>query len=136
MFELDDGNRFYIHLGMSGRMSVEPSDAPIENHTHLIIRLTKTGEQIRFRDPRRFGGIFWLGNGDESVATKPDKLGPEPLAIRPDVLAGAVVADAPGDQESPLLDQNLIAGLGNIYVDESSVRSGIHPLTPANAIRR
>src|SRR4051794_19853804 len=61
VFELDDRNRFYIHLGMSGRMSVEPRDAPIEKHTHLIIRLTKTGETIRFRDPRRFGGIFWLG---------------------------------------------------------------------------
>src|SRR5215213_9097026 len=73
VFGLDDGNRFYIHLGMTGRMSVDPLDAPIENHTHLIIRLTKTGGQIRFRDPRRFGGIFWLGNGDSWTATKPDK---------------------------------------------------------------
>lgn len=130
MFELDDFNRFYIHLGMSGRMSVEPADAPVAKHTHLIIRLTQTGEQIRFRDPRRFGGIFWLGN---EPSHESDDLGPEPLDVRPDALRGRLMRTRRAIKNA-LLDQNLIAGLGNIYVDESLFEARIHPLTPANML--
>lgn len=133
VFELVDGNRFYIHLGMSGRMSVESSDAPIEKHTHLIIRLTKTGEQIRFRDPRRFGGIFWLGNGEVTADSKADKLGPEPLAVRPEALR-ARLSKTKRAIKNALLDQTLIAGLGNIYVDESLFEARIHPLAPAKEL--
>jgi formamidopyrimidine-DNA glycosylase len=130
VFELDNGNRFYIHLGMSGRMSVEPRDAPIEKHTHLIIQLVGTGEQIRFRDPRRFGGIFWLGSQrDEST----EKLGPEPLVVRSDVLAARLRRTRRAIKNA-LLDQNLIAGLGNIYVDESLFEARVHPLAPANEL--
>src|SRR5688572_6123010 len=58
---LDDGNRFYVHLGMTGRLTVERCDAPVEKHTHLIADLSGRGKQLRFRDARRFGGIWWLG---------------------------------------------------------------------------
>src|SRR5262245_57369041 len=60
VFTLDDGNRFYIHLGMSGRLTVERITTPVPPHTHLILDIAGD-EQIRFRDPRRFGGIWWLG---------------------------------------------------------------------------
>ncbi|CAN5424608.1 DNA-formamidopyrimidine glycosylase [soil metagenome] len=134
VFELDDSNRFYIHLGMSGRMSVESPAAPIEKHTHLIIRLTQTGEQIRFRDPRRFGGIFWLGNSrDETGTAQSDNLGPEPLVVRPRVLHARLQRTRRAIKNA-LLDQNLIAGLGNIYVDESLFEARIHPLSPANEL--
>ena len=62
VFALDDGNRFYIHLGMTGRLSVEKSGSPLAKHTHLLVDLDEG--QMRFVDPRRFGGIFgwvWMG---------------------------------------------------------------------------
>src|SRR5215218_2177958 len=60
VFTLDDGSVFYIHLGMSGRLMIERREAPIMPHTHLIADIGD-GMQLRFRDPRRFGGIWWLG---------------------------------------------------------------------------
>src|SRR5215211_6224326 len=57
---LDDANALYFHLGMTGRMTIEAPTAPIQPHTHFIADLA-SGAQLRFRDPRRFGGIFWLG---------------------------------------------------------------------------
>src|SRR5205814_5868875 len=73
IFHLDDGHAFFIHLGMTGRLSVVPQDAPIQPHTHLRLDLGE-GKELRFRDARRFGEIRWLGPtlGDE-------KMGPEPL---------------------------------------------------------
>ena len=125
--QLDDGNRFYIHLGMTGRLTMETAAAPLLPHTHLIVRFAK-GE-MRFRDPRRFGGIWWLGL-DES----PDgDMGPEPLTVRPAQLARRL-GKTTRAVKSALLDQTVIAGLGNIYVDESLFRAGIHPLRPANLL--
>src|SRR4051812_39849056 len=56
---LDDQNRFYIHLGMTGRLTIEPPGSEIVKHTHLILRFE--GFELRFRDPRRFGGVWWIG---------------------------------------------------------------------------
>lgn len=132
VFQLDDSNRFYIHLGMSGRLGLEPPDAVIAKHTHLILTLKQPNRasfQLRFIDPRRFGGVWWLGS-----EIQPDDLGPEPLAIT----AGQLRAQIDGTKrviKSVLLDQRVIAGLGNIYVDESLHDAGIHPLTRAHRLR-
>src|ERR1044071_232738 len=72
MFQLDDGHAFFIHLGMTGRLSVEPHEGPTEPHTHLRAEIGD-GKELRFRDPRRFGEIRWLG---ESAGE--EKMGPEP----------------------------------------------------------
>lgn len=122
VFAIDDGGRFYFHLGMTGRLTVEPDAAPVQKHTHFVATIWPEGKQLRFRDPRRFGGIFWLG-GDE----QPSDLGPEPLSVRPEQLA-ARLARTRRAIKSALLDQNLIAGLGNIYVDESLFLARVHPL--------
>ncbi len=68
VFLLDNGNRFFIHLGMTGRLTAEPANADIAPHTHLIFDLGGD-RQIRFRDPRRFGEICWLGTdgGEETM---------------------------------------------------------------------
>jgi formamidopyrimidine-DNA glycosylase len=124
---LDSNERFYIHLGMSGRLMIEQADAPVLKHTHLIVILDD-GAQLRFRDPRRFGGIWWLGKemGDE-------QLGPEPLQVSSKQLAKRLGATK-RVIKSALLDQKLIAGLGNIYVDESLFQAGIHPQTRADKL--
>ena len=124
VFLLDTGHRFYIHLGMSGQLTVHPPTAAALPHTHLVLRLSNT-LHLRFRDPRRFGGIFWLG--DQPPA---DNMGPEPLTLRTAQLE-KLLSQSRRPIKSALLDQSLVAGLGNIYVDESLFAAGIHPLTLA-----
>jgi formamidopyrimidine-DNA glycosylase len=130
ILSLDDGNRFYVHLGMTGQLTVEASGAPVQPHTHLIVAIAQTKSQVRFRDPRRFGGIWWLGMsgvGDE-------RIGPEPLDVRAAQLAQRL-AKTRRAIKSALLDQRLIAGLGNIYVDESLFRARIHPFARADRLK-
>lgn len=128
VFTLGSGSRFYIHLGMSGRITLDPPDATIPPHTHL--RLTVDSRlEMRFRDPRRFGGIWWLAHGEDCGGT----MGPEPLTLRPQQLAKCLARTTRAIKVA-LLDQTLIAGLGNIYVDESLFESNIHPLTPAKEL--
>src|SRR4051812_45600324 len=77
VFTLDDANRFYIHLGMTGQLTVVDPTVEMAPHTHLEIDVG-AGSRLRFRDPRRFGGIWWLGNED---AQKDVGMGPEPLTL-------------------------------------------------------
>jgi formamidopyrimidine-DNA glycosylase len=129
VFTMDDANAFFIHLGMTGRLMVEPKSSPIIVHTHLILDLGD-GQQLRFRDPRRFGEIRWLGcDGCDHG------MGPEPLTMRASQLAEKLDATR-RNVKNALMDQNVVAGLGNIYVDESLHDSGIHPLTIANDLSK
>jgi formamidopyrimidine-DNA glycosylase len=130
VFTLDNGSRFYVHLGMTGQLTVlsgDAGDTPAPPHTHLEIQFG--GDRLRFRDPRRFGGIWWLGQDDPCDAG----MGPEPLQLRPKALAQQL-ARTSRTIKVALLDQAVIAGLGNIYVDEALFLAGIHPLTKANAL--
>lgn len=138
VFTLDNETRFYIHLGMTGKMAVPDRDAPSEKHTHLIIDIrsshpspesrkpaTKSrNASIHFIDPRRFGAIVWMGAAPHA------DLGPEPLTLRPDRLA-RLLSRTNRAIKTALLDQTLIAGIGNIYADEALHLAKIHPATPA-----
>ena len=128
LIHLDDG-AVCVHLGMTGRLTIDPHDAPPPPHTHMIWRLQDaTGkpltDQLRFRDPRRFGGVWWL----TTCADAEQNLGPEPLLIRPAQLAQKL-ARTRRPIKPALLDQRLLAGLGNIYVDEALHEAKIHPLS-------
>jgi formamidopyrimidine-DNA glycosylase len=127
VFQLDDANRFYIHLGMSGRLTHESPQAPMMPHTHLILQIA-AGE-IRFVDPRRFGGVFWLGT-DQSPD---DGLGPEPFNLQSKQLT-QILSKTSRAIKTSLLDQKLIAGIGNIYADEALFTAGIHPQTIARKL--
>ncbi len=128
IFQLDDGNRFYVHLGMTGQLTVVKPEVPAPPHTHLEIDLGR--ERLRFRDPRRFGGIWWLGR-----ETLPDAgMGPEPLKLRPAQLFRRLHATTRAVKNA-LLDQTVVAGLGNIYVDEALFAASIHPLSAANELK-
>ncbi len=130
VFTLDNANRFYIHLGMSGRLVLADPIVPPPRHTHFVARFDITNAcELRFTDPRRFGGIWWLGDD----ATQEDGMGPEPLTLRP-VQLERLLSRTARPIKSALLDQSLIAGLGNIYVDESLHAAGIHPLIPAHSL--
>ena len=133
VFVLDDGRRFFAHLGMSGRLTFCDAALPLAKHTHVVIHFDH-GE-LRQVDPRRFGGLHWLGD-DPGEAN----LGPEPFDLTPAKL-GRRLAMTARPIKSALLDQTLVAGLGNIYVDEALHAAGVHPLAvcrdvPADAVKR
>ena len=122
---------------MSGRLGTENRDAPLVAHTHLVIELGPASSpgakaervELRFVDPRRFGGIWWLGSQEPPDAN----MGPEPLGTRPRQLSKRLEQTTRAIKNA-LLDQRVLAGLGNIYVDESLFAAGIHPLKPANGL--
>jgi formamidopyrimidine-DNA glycosylase len=123
---LDDGQTILIHLGMSGRIDVVPREAEILSHTHVILTLD-SGQQVRQRDPRRFGGMWHYPSFAAATAAEiTDKLGPDALQITAadfDVWIGQR-----GHLKPRLLGQRDVAGLGNIYVDESLWMAHLHPL--------
>ncbi|HEV8603998.1 MAG TPA: bifunctional DNA-formamidopyrimidine glycosylase/DNA-(apurinic or apyrimidinic site) lyase [Tepidisphaeraceae bacterium] len=140
LIRLDSAATLCIHLGMTGRLTIEPASNPIQPHTHFIADLSSITNrksqianppQLRFRDPRRFGGIWWLCDGEADDTN----LGPEPLEVRPAQLAKRL-ARTRRAIKTALLDQRILAGIGNIYADESLFHSRIHPTTPANLLTR
>ena len=129
VFTLDDGNRFYVHLGMTGQLTATAPAAAAGPHTHLELDVGPA-LVLRFRDPRRFGGVWWLGAQD---GAQDAGMGPEPLALRPAQLAKRLGRTTRAVKNA-LMDQRVVAGLGNIYVDESLFAAGIHPLARADAL--
>lgn len=132
IFPLDTGIWMTIHLRMTGRLIVCRTGDPPIRFEHIAFHLDG-GEDMRFGDQRKFGRVTLLG--DEHLATLETRLGPEPFDP---ALTGAVLharlARRTGSIKGALLDQRLIAGLGNIYVDEALWRAKIHPLKTANSI--
>jgi formamidopyrimidine-DNA glycosylase len=128
LLHLDDGQTVIAHLGMSGRMFVTaPGDHKVAKHDHLLFE-TDDGVLVVFNDPRRFG-LMDLASTD-ALDDHPllAKLGPDPLGNR---FSGPILSEAIEQRRSPikalLLDQAVVAGLGNIYVCESLFRAGISP---------
>lgn len=127
VFTVEGADRFVIHLGMTGRLSVEVTAQARRPHTHAVFRLRSM--ELRFSDPRRFGGIWWLG----TTETPDTSMGPEPIGLRSQSLARRLGRTKRAIKNA-LLDQSVIAGLGNIYVDESLHAAGIHPLAVASQL--
>jgi formamidopyrimidine-DNA glycosylase len=109
---------------MSGRIDCVPSQTPVEKHTHVTITL-KTNTQIRFRDPRRFGGIWYYPTLNQALDSETKNLGKDALDLTPRDLARW--RKTRGRAKQRLLSQKDVAGLGNIYVDEALWQSQIHP---------
>jgi formamidopyrimidine-DNA glycosylase len=126
-----EGEGVILHLGMTGRLRVQPKTAPRVPHTHVVFALAGDDE-LRFVDARRFG---WVTPG-RPIARDPAlaALGPDPLTeLDAPALATALRA-ARTPIKAFLLDQRRIAGLGNIYVAEALFRVGAHPATPAKRL--
>ena len=117
LFMLDDGGHIVLHLRMTGCLLLAPADAPPEKHTHLTFRLSG-GRELRFSDVRRFGRVWLLEKDEADSYSGVEKLGPEPFS---DLTAG-YLADRLGKRRKAvkecLLEQSVIAGIGNIYADE------------------
>lgn len=124
------GMALLIHLRMSGDIRVEPADAATQLHDRVVIGFSD-GWCLAFTDPRKFGRLWLVKDASEVTS----RLGVEPLSA--DLTAEGLLAklQATSQRIKPLLmDQSVIAGLGNIYTDEALFLSGIHPLTPANEL--
>jgi formamidopyrimidine-DNA glycosylase len=122
-----------IHLGMSG--SVTHTTAPTRPprpHTHVTWTLDD-GSQLRFADARRFGGLWTFPDRPTLERDRWARLGPDALRITPRKLARGLSGTSRA-LKAALLDQTLLAGLGNIYVDELLFRQRLHPLTPAPVV--
>jgi len=119
-----------VHLKMSGRLQVAPAGDPPNPHAHVVFGLDR-GEELRFHDPRKFGRVHLLA--DPAPILGP--LGPEPLgeALTPAAFRGRL-AGRRGRLKPLLLDQTFLAGLGNIYVDESLWAARLHPLRSADSL--
>ena len=115
-----------IHLGMTGQLTVQGPDVELANHVHL--RFLLGAGELRFRDIRRFGSIEWYATPGEVHALLDTKLGPEPFATQPAPFATAIRSSA-RPLKAILLDQAVVAGVGNIYADEALFRARLHPRT-------
>lgn len=147
LIRLDDGTVVIAHLGMSGRMVIEQADetgspgafalpsVAAGKHEHIVFSVGN-GTQIRFSDPRRFG-LMDLST-EETLADHPllALIGPEPLDESFDGQALAVrLAGKRTPIKSALLDQRIVAGLGNIYVCEGLFAAGLSPRRSAHTVQ-
>ena len=119
----DRGDTLVFHLGMSGHWRVDPAE--IGKHDHFIID-TDDGRRVALNDARRFGSLDLVRTDELSEWPAFAALGPEPFDIVPDELKRRL-AGRTAPIKLLLLDQRIIAGLGNIYVCEALFRAGIHP---------
>ena len=134
-FELDD----YVllsHLRMEGKYSVHNQIEPMAKHTHIIFKFTDD-EELRYNDVRKFGTMHVFRKGEEFKQKPLNQLGPDPfeqeftLPYFQDKLSRTSRAI-----KVALLDQTIVAGLGNIYVDETLFKAGVHPLKKANELTK
>ena len=139
LMRLDNAWSVLLHLGMSGRMVVAPACPAggrneITLHEHLELE-TDDGWRVGFVDPRRFGSVDLIETAREDAHRLLAELGPEPLE---DSFSAAVLASALAGRHTPikaaLLDQRIVAGLGNIYVNEALFRARISPWRQAFSV--
>ncbi len=146
--DLDRGDSLIIHLGMSGRMVISGLAAvhvpgqfhfdhpAAEKHDHVVLHM-EGGARITFNDPRRFGAMDLCATDALEGHRLLAGIGPEPLGN--DFHAGYLAARLHGRTtpvKAALLDQRIVAGLGNIYVCEALFRAGIHPARASGRIGR
>ncbi|MCW8985336.1 MAG: bifunctional DNA-formamidopyrimidine glycosylase/DNA-(apurinic or apyrimidinic site) lyase [Thermoanaerobaculales bacterium] len=131
LLDLEPPGSLLAHLGMSGHVQLTDASSPLRNHTHLRLDL-ENGRQLRFVDPRRFGFVDWLEPGAEITDPSLAALGVEPLDPGLENVLPSLFRARRAPLKSLLLDQRLVAGIGNIYAIEALWRAGIHPRRAGN----
>jgi formamidopyrimidine-DNA glycosylase len=143
--EMDNDAILVAHLGMTGRFVIVPREQEAEAHTHLRVAFSPHDSafraslpafaELRFRNPRWCMGGLWFLRGPSDPADPTAKLGPDPLAISEGEFV-ALLGGARRQIKALLLDQTAIAGVGNIYADESLFAAGIHPRATSDRLSR
>ena len=129
---LDGGAFLMVHLGMTGQFTVAGPGVAVETHTHLVFPLDNAHE-LRFRDIRRFGSITYFADRPAWEAFLVGRLGPEPWDIDPKAWRSGLKATR-RNLKATLLDQTFVAGVGNIYADESCFAARLDPRRSADVL--
>lgn len=124
------------HLRMTGGYSLEEPGVQADKHVHVVFQLA-SGQQLFYHDIRKFGRMDLVPAGQAEELPSIQKLGPEPFFEQINIPEFSDrLLSRPQAIKEVLLDQTFIAGLGNIYADETLYRATIHPLAPANSLER
>jgi len=133
IIEFEGAQALVFHLKMTGQFLFAGATEPHDKHTRLVVRFEDGKSELRFRDVRKFGFLLCLEGDPMTACAELACLGPEPLDIGLAEFA-ALIARKKGRIKSLLLDQTVIAGIGNIYADEMLFDARIHPETPASSL--
>lgn len=139
LVELDSGDEMMIHLRMSGQILIDSRVHARPAHTHIVLTLAgRPIEELRFVDPRTFGEVVVYEPASASdVVPELSRLGPDPVAEGLDLAQlRTALASTARAVKAALLDQTLVAGIGNIYGDEILHRARVHPKRPARKVSR
>ncbi len=132
VFSMAPCGALLVHLRMTGQLLLDQPGRPVapDKHTHVLIHFA-SGATLRFRDTRKFGRMYLVDDPQQVVGN----LGPEPLAeeLTPQCFA-ETLARRHRQIKPLLLDQRILAGVGNIYADEALWEAGIHPLRQAHQL--
>jgi formamidopyrimidine-DNA glycosylase len=129
IFELDQNRSLVLHLRMSGRLRLADSTTKPDTHEHVCLTLSG-GRDLRLHDTRKFARWSLCTSADELLGN----LGPEPLSPAFTLRLLSTLLNRKRMLKPLLLDQRIIAGLGNIYVDEALWEAGLHPCRRAAAL--
>jgi formamidopyrimidine-DNA glycosylase len=131
--DFSGGRSLLVHLKMTGQLLFCPGVAARDKHTHFVISFEESSRELRFRDVRKFGFIRALLTSNVRAAEELSRLGPEPLALEFDVFRG-LFRGRSGRIKPRLLDQSILAGIGNIYADEILFEARIHPQSEISSL--
>lgn len=132
----EGGRGVLVHLGMSGQVLHGRGETPAEVRTHVHARwVLDDGSTMIFRDPRRFGGLWTVERVDDLERGLWRELGPDALSIADEALAERAAGSARW-VKAVLLDQAVLAGVGNIYADEALFQAGVRPRRRAERVTR
>lgn len=133
---LGNRERVILHLRMTGCLLLVPADCPEEKYTHVVFFLSN-GKELRFSDMRRFGRFCLIREDETDTYSGAGKLGMDPFSA--ECSAEYLSAHWGGRRKAIkecLLEQTVVAGIGNIYSDEILFTAGIYPARPANSLEQ
>ena len=136
LIDTDGDAGVLVHLGMSGRLRLQPASEPRVLHTHVVLQLDG-GRELRYSDPRRFGQVDVFATGQERAHVSIAALGPDPIA---ESVSGDYLWTRSRKRttslKAMLLDQEVLAGVGNIYASEALWQAKIKPTRKAKTLTR
>lgn len=134
IFTMESGDYIILHLRMTGCLLLAPPDSPLGKHTHIVFAVNN-GMELRFSDTRRFGRFWLIKNGEAHTYSGIDKLGIEPFSdkLNAEYLSTHFEKRKKTIKEC-LLEQSVIAGIGNIYSDEILFTAGIYPAKSVSSL--
>lgn len=144
LFPLDSNDTLMVHLRMSGQLLVSDGVTPRPPHTHVVLRLgsddssVSSSTEIRFVDPRTFGEVVVFAPDEfDTVVPELSRLGPDPLIDGVDPVGlRRSLSSTRRPLKAALLDQRIVAGIGNIYGDEILHRARLSPLRRSDRVNR